>query len=177
MDNNQLNNQNSNTQEIDTGTANTSNTVEQGPMQGPSYQGNTQGYQTYNNPYADNRTTYAQQQGNYNYANQNYGMGNMPQQQPYMNMQYSYQGVQPQSGNGMIGISITGMVCGIVSILICFTTFFNLIVAIPGLIFSIIALVKKYNGKSMAIAGLICSTLGILLSTFYFFFILIYIYV
>lgn len=66
--------------------------------------------------------------------------------------------------NGESGFAIAGMVCGILSILCCSWMFFDFLLAIPGLIFSIVALVKNYDGKGMAVAGLICSTIGLFLS-------------
>ncbi len=92
---------------------------------------------------AQNNTTMSNAQGNLNYTGQQTQGG-------------AY--VQPKQGQG---IAIAGMVCGIVSVLACCTMIFDLAVAIPGLIFSIIALNKKYYGKGMAITGLVCSIVGI----------------
>lgn len=84
----------------------------------------------------------------------------------------AYQNV-PRQNNGMIGFSIAGMTCGILSIICCFLHIFDLAIAIPGLVFSIIAIVKKYEGRGMAIAGIICSAIGLLFSIIYFLYIVI----
>lgn len=74
----------------------------------------------------------------------------------------------PASSGGMVGFSIAGMILGILSVILCFFLCFDWIISIPGLIFSIIALSKNYAGKGMAIAGLVCSGVGTLLSLGYF---------
>ena len=68
---------------------------------------------------------------------------------------------------GNSGLAIAGMVCGIVSIVICCLWGVSLLVAIPGLILSIVALAKNCKGKGMAVAGVICSSLGIILFIIY----------
>ena len=168
MDNNQSNIQNNDTQ----GTENNPYAAGRGnnEQRPNSYQGYEQGFQANHNPYTDNRYTYQTQANTCNVCE--------TPGQPYMNHAYTHQGyAQSQKGNGMIGISIAGMVCGIISILSCFLVIFNFILAVPGLIFSIVALVKNYNGKGMAIAGVICSAIGMILSTLYLMFLLFYAYV
>ena len=70
---------------------------------------------------------------------------------------------QTQSTGGQ-GLAIAGMVCGILSILLCIFMVFDLVLAIPGLILSIAAIAKQNEGKGMAVAGLVCSIIGCLLS-------------
>lgn len=82
---------------------------------------------------------------------------------------YSPYAAQKATGNGMIGFAIAGMVCGILSIMACAFMVFDLFLAISGLVFSIIAINKKYDGRGMAIAGLICSIVGTVLSMGYMF--------
>ena len=60
----------------------------------------------------------------------------------------------------MIGIAITSLVLGILSIIFCCLGL-GWITAIPGVIFGIIAIAKKYAGKGCAIAGIICSSIAI----------------
>lgn len=61
-------------------------------------------------------------------------------------------------------LAIAGMVCGIVSVvLVCCLTPVAILCAIAGIVLSIIALRKKQS-KGMAIAGIITSAVGILLS-------------
>lgn len=69
-----------------------------------------------------------------------------------------------QNGNGHKGISIASMVLGIISLVLCCCFGFNLILAIPALIMGIIALVKRYEGKGMALAGVILSSIATLLT-------------
>ena len=74
---------------------------------------------------------------------------------------------QPQSN----GLAITGMVLGIVALVIgllssccggIFVVLFSAPFAIAGLIISIIAL-KKGQNKGMSIAGIVCSALALLI--------------
>jgi hypothetical protein len=78
-------------------------------------------------------------------------------QQPYN----QYQPL-PKKNNGM---AIASMVCGIVSILIsCCLVYLALPIAIVGLILGILSIKNNYDGKGMAIAGLILCGITILLS-------------
>ena len=111
------------------------------------------------------------------------GTQQQPYQQPYTGMQQPfypqnqgtcYQNTNPyaaganasQSG-GKVGFSIAGLICGILSIIMCLFMIFDIILFGPGLVFSLIALLKKYEGKGMALAGLICSITGACLSIVY----------
>ena len=122
---------------------------------------------------------------------QNYCQTQNPYQQPYQAQNVNpyqqaagQQPLTPQMGTGYYyvpgnfnmpqpektgnaGLAIAGMVCGIVSIVICCLWGVSLLVAIPGLILSIVALAKKCKGKGMAVAGVICSSLGIILFIIY----------
>lgn len=60
------------------------------------------------------------------------------------------------------GFAITSMVCGIVSIVCCCATGLAVILAILALVFGIIAIVKKYPAKGMAIAGVVTGAVGVL---------------
>ncbi len=64
------------------------------------------------------------------------------------------------NGGGNIGFSITSMICGIVSILCCCTAF-GFVAAIIAVVIGIIAVKSKYDGKGMAIAGIITGGIGI----------------
>lgn len=66
-----------------------------------------------------------------------------------------------QSAGGSIGFSIASMICGIISILCCFLAWFSLVLAIAAIILGVIALKYKYDGKGMAIAGIITGGIGI----------------
>ena len=76
----------------------------------------------------------------------------------------SYNAMPGQTQQGGQGFAIAGMICGILSILLCILTIFDFVLAIPGLILSIVAIAKQTQGKGMAIAGLICSIVGLVLS-------------
>ena len=62
-----------------------------------------------------------------------------------------------------VGFAITSLVLGILSILCCC---FGLgwITAIPGIIFGIIAIAKKFDGKGCAVAGVVCSAIALVVA-------------
>jgi hypothetical protein len=111
-----------------------------------------------------------------------YGAPPPPQQQPYQ-QPYQYppasspgQGappppafhgyVQPRTGNGK---AVAALVLGILSILLCWLSFFDAIFVILGLIFSLLAMSETKRpgvpGRGMAIAGLACTIVGAILAT------------
>ena len=70
------------------------------------------------------------------------------------------------------GQAITGMVLGICSIVLLSTGYIGFICGILGIIFSVIGKKKctavfYRTGRGMAIAGLVCSIVGLVLSTLY----------
>lgn len=75
------------------------------------------------------------------------------------NVVYDDQWVKP----GDQGLAITGLILGVLS-LICCCTGMGFPFAVGSLIVSIISLNQKKPGKGMAIAGIVCSVLGLLLS-------------
>lgn len=77
--------------------------------------------------------------------------------------QYAYAApAQPQKKSNKIGFAIASLVLGLLSILSC-CILIGAVFGIPGLIVGIIPLVKKYDGKGMAIAGVITSVIGIII--------------
>ncbi len=60
-----------------------------------------------------------------------------------------------QTGNGNIGCSIASMVCGIVSLVCCCFWYFSVLLAIAAIVLGIVSIKNEYEGKGMAIAGLI----------------------
>lgn len=66
------------------------------------------------------------------------------------------------------GLSIGSMVCGIVGVVFFWTGWFGFPAGIVGLILGIVALAKskgaKYEGRGMAIAGVVCGGVATLLS-------------
>lgn len=83
--------------------------------------------------------------------------------------QQQYYSVENMSeDNGYQGVAIAALVCGIVSLVCCPSACcgcfgaFNILVAIAAVVLGIIALVKKFAGKGMAIAGLVCGGIALL---------------
>ena len=120
---------------------------------------NTTGYpggipygQSVGNPNVSGQIPYAQQTGQ-NIPN---AYGN-PYGNTY-NMGNYYPGADQQKL--VSGFAITGLILGILSILSCFLSLFNLFVAVPGVLFSAVAIGKNPESKGMAIAGLCCSIAG-----------------
>lgn len=73
--------------------------------------------------------------------------------------QSSYQQEPPKQTNAL---AIVGMILGILSLLLGCCGWYSLLLGIPGLICSILS---RKNGKTgMAVAGIICSVIGIVIS-------------
>lgn len=75
-----------------------------------------------------------------------------------------YPGYDVPQGNGK---AVAGMVLGILAIVFCWTTLFDLVLLVPAVIFSALGLgVAKTNGRGrgQAIAGLICSAVAVVLA-------------
>lgn len=72
--------------------------------------------------------------------------------------------MQPPQQGGK-GMSIAGMVLGIVSIVCC--GLIGIICGVVGLVLSIIALKNNKPGRGMAIAGLVCSAVGVVAGVIY----------
>lgn len=81
------------------------------------------------------------------------------QQNSYNQPTYSADPYPPQSSTP--GLSIAGMICGILSLLTCCFYYIGLPLAILGLIFSIIGMKRNANGKGMAIAGIVTSAISL----------------
>ena len=112
----------------------------------PSYSGSTQNTNYQNFGQNMNQGYNGQQYQNNGYPNQNQGYG----------------APQPSNMDGRsTGFAIASMILGIVAILMmcCVPSFWlKTIVAVLGLVFGIISLQNKNNaGRGMAIAGIICS--------------------
>lgn len=93
--------------------------------------------------------------------NQGYN-GQQYQNNGYPNQNQGYGAPQPSNmDGGSTGFAIASMILGIVAILMmcCVPSFWlKTIVAVLGLVFGIISLQNKNNaGRGMAIAGIICS--------------------
>ncbi len=68
--------------------------------------------------------------------------------------------IPEKSGKYAVG----SLACGIISILCCWSTLLGIGLSIAGLVLGIISLTKKCPLKGVAIAGIVASALGILLS-------------
>lgn len=82
---------------------------------------------------------------------------------------YSYEAPvfeETKTNNGKVGVSIVAMILGILSIVCCptYLWFVDLVLAIVALIMGIISLKKKYAGKGMAIAAIVCGSIGLVIS-------------
>ncbi len=90
----------------------------------------------------------------------------------YTNPYYDAQSPQYYGSNqnelkqegGKIGFSIASMVCGILSLTCCCASILGLILSVAAVVLGIIALRNKYDGKGMAIAGIITGGIGFLIS-------------
>ena len=69
-----------------------------------------------------------------------------------------------KEGNGNIGFAIASLICGILSILCCCFVWLALVLGIAGIVLGIITLTQKYEGKGMAIAGIVLSILSIVVT-------------
>ena len=77
---------------------------------------------------------------------------------------YSWGYVQPGTNDGTYGMSIAGMILGIVSIVFSCTSCISFVLGVVGVVLSAVALSANGKGKEMAIAGVICSIIGIFAS-------------
>lgn len=138
------------------GSAPTQGTQPQGYQQAypntTGYQGGMSYGQPAGNPNVYSQTPYTQPTG----QNMPNAYGN-PYDNAY-NMGNYYPGADQQKL--VSGFAITGLILGILSILSCFLSLFNLFVAVPGILFSAVAIGKNPASRGMAIAGLCCSIAG-----------------
>ena len=110
------------------------------------------------------------------YQNENYGQQeqqNVGNTNPYGNTDNSWNNAGYQDVNGQgasqstcspSGFAIASLVLGILSLVCCCFWYVSGIFAVLGLAFSIIVLVKHKPGRGMAIAGLICSAIGLIIA-------------
>lgn len=79
----------------------------------------------------------------------------------YQNPQFQ-ESMQPQQGGN--GLAIVSLVLGILSLVTCCFMYFSLPASIAGLITGILNIKKQNPGKGMAIAGIITSSISLLLA-------------
>lgn len=135
----------------------------------PYYQ--QQNFNNQNNPYSNSQqSNYYEQQNQYNQPQQNqYGQNNYYSQQADYQTQYNQSvgnGYQPQQyasyeQPGGKGFAIASLVLGIVSL---FTCCIGLIPSVLGLVFGIISKSRQSENNGMAIAGIIISSIGIVMA-------------
>ena len=75
---------------------------------------------------------------------------------------------KPEGQGGYIGVSIASLVCGILAIICCCATTFSVLLSIAAIVLGIITIVKKYDGKGMAIAGIATGGVAVVLTIFAF---------
>lgn len=98
---------------------------------------------------------YSQQQG---YGQQNYNQQQGYGQQNYQNYQYNGPNyTQPSSGFG-----IASMVCGIIALITCCVWCACVPLAVVSIVLGILQ-IQKGNAKGMAIAGIVCSAIALVL--------------
>ncbi len=135
----------------------------------PYYQ--QQNFNNQNNPYSNSQqSNYYEQQNQYSQSQQNqYGQNNYYSQQAGYQSQYNqpvgnayqqqqYASYEQPSGKGY---AIASLVLGIVSVCTCCG---GLLPSVLGLIFGIISKSKQSENNGMAIAGIILSSIGIVIS-------------
>lgn len=117
----------------------------------------------YNNNTNNNNFNNGYNNGNYYIDNTGSMYNNMP------NQLYN-QPPQPPK----MGMAIAALVIGLLSMTLCCTggTFLGIV----GIILGIIALTKNYDGKGMAIAGIITSALGVLIGLFMIVYMVVFVY-
>ena len=77
---------------------------------------------------------------------------------------YSGGYVQPGTNDGSYGMSIAGMILGIVSIVFSCTSCISFVLGVVGVVLGAVALSANSKGKEMAIAGVVRSIIGIFAS-------------
>ena len=75
---------------------------------------------------------------------------------------FDNQSATVNTGNGNIGLSVASMVCGILSLICCCFWYLGIILAIAAIVMGIISIKNGYDGKGMAIAGLVTGGITIL---------------
>ena len=126
------------------------------------------------NPYGQNPSGYdgSPQPGQQGYPTPGYPPPGYPQQ-GYPQQGFPPPGYPPppgyayrQPGPGH-GKAVAGLVLGILSIVFCWASFVDLLLLVPGLIFSILGLSDARagrGGRGLAMSGLICTIAGVVLA-------------
>lgn len=151
--------------------------------------GGDQGQPYENQQYAQNQNAYGQapQQPQYNqapYGAQQYNQAPYGAQQQYNQAPYGAQQQYNQAPYGQpvkavvydavpdrtSGIAVAALICGILGLIFFWIPVVDIGLCLAGLICGIVAIVKQYNGKGMAIAGLIISIIDCILTLLFMYF-------
>jgi hypothetical protein len=98
------------------------------------------------------------------------GQAQYPGQPPYPGQQYPYpppqyaQYPQPRTGNGK---ATAALVLGIVSIVFCWTTIFDIVPVVLAIVFGVLGrneAKRGGSGRSLATTGLVCGVIGAILA-------------
>ena len=116
----------------------------------------------YENTYGTESTEYASSvsediQINYSQDDGSFS-GNVYDSQP----QY-YTAEPVAEKKGMIGFSIASLICGILAVVCCCLGCISLVLAIAAVALGIVTIACKYDGKGMAVAGIVLGGVGVIL--------------
>lgn len=75
--------------------------------------------------------------------------------------QFYQENIVNEGGAGNVGFAIASMVCGILSLVCCCLTWLSLLLGIAGIALGVISLKGKFDGRGMAIAGVVCGGIGV----------------
>ncbi len=82
---------------------------------------------------------------------------------PPMMYQQGYGVPEPENNKLFGGFAIAGLVVGIISLLCCCFSYVGIVIGIAGIVFSAVGL-KGTRNRGCAVAGLICSITGTIIS-------------
>lgn len=95
------------------------------------------------------------------YSQDSYSTGNYSSPNTQYYSSSSVSSAASAGSNKNTGFAIASMVCGIISLLCCCLSWLSLVLGIAAVVLGIIAINNKYDGKGMAIAGIITGGIGI----------------
>lgn len=116
----------------------------------------------YQQPQYNGQSQYQQSQGQQNPYQQNQYQQNSYQQNQYQQAYTQYQQPYQKQNNSM---AIASLVCGIIGILLS-CCLVGILASIPGLILGILSLKNKTGDRTMAIIGIVLSSIGIIFVIF-----------
>ncbi|MBR5766824.1 MAG: DUF4190 domain-containing protein [Lachnospiraceae bacterium] len=89
------------------------------------------------------------------------GLNNMGSTDYSSDYNAGYNDIYVEEGGGYIGFAIASLVCGILSILCCMFSCIDTPLSIAAIVLGVVTMVKAYDGKGFAIAGIITGAIGI----------------